>query len=91
MFLFLVFIISDLSAKPIEELQSLATELELQAKIYSELLLSELDNRDDLQRQQEIMNNFISSHVAVERKLSQNKHKQKSRYGFFKYPEENKV
>lgn len=58
-------------------------ELEIEAKIYSELLLSELDYRDKMVRQQEIKNCFISKHLNVERKINEAKKKKKG-YGFFK-------
>uniref|UniRef100_A0A7M5WR94 Uncharacterized protein n=2 Tax=Clytia hemisphaerica TaxID=252671 RepID=A0A7M5WR94_9CNID len=73
----------ELSSKNVEDLRSIVNELEIEAKIYSELLLSELDYRDQLVRQQEVKNRFISTHLAVERKINEAKKKKKG-YGFFK-------
>lgn len=70
-----------------EDLRSIVNELEIEAKIYSELLLSELDYREKLLRQQEIKNTFISKHLTVERKINEAKKKKKG-YGFFKGTED---
>lgn len=83
---FFHFFCIELEGKSLEEVKNLVYELELQANIYSELLCNELDYRDKLKRDIEGQNNFISTYVAVERKLNnsiQDK-KKKNRYGFFK-------
>ena len=73
--------------KSIDELKKIIHELDMQANIYSELLLTELNYREKLNRNQEVRNNFIETHLAIERKRNDKK-KKKIRYGFFKYADE---
>ena len=79
----------ELMEKSVEELKDIIHEFNLQANIYSELLLSELNYREKLTRDREVKNNFIASFLAVERKVNDdNNRKKKTRYGFFKNIEE---
>lgn len=74
----------ELLPKSVDDLKEIVFELDIQAKIYSELLLTELDYRDKLKRDQEIKNAFVASYVAVERKQAEKEKRRKNKYTFFK-------